>query len=146
MKSPEVMQDEVVHCFVWAWSLKDYLKALATSKGKDSDFIDSIVNSDINLQLCADLANVEKHGMLSWSRSGIFPKFDDVSFSVPMRGLKQLIVGANDVTIDIDDASKVEVSLPIIANDGTAVADGFTVLDLSLAKWENVFADLKVAA
>ncbi len=24
LKSPEVIEDEVAHCYVWLWSLKDY--------------------------------------------------------------------------------------------------------------------------
>ena len=40
----------------------------------------------------------------------------------------------------------VELSLSILAQNGTVIADAFSVLELSFAKWESIYNDLKIAA
>lgn len=41
----EEFQDNLLSLYVWTWSMKDYLKAVAKGVGKDPQYIETIVDS-----------------------------------------------------------------------------------------------------
>jgi hypothetical protein len=61
----EYHKDDIWHFFQDCYHLKDWLKNDSTiddkTKGKNGDNIEKFVRSNIELQLCADLANRTKH-------------------------------------------------------------------------------------
>lgn len=142
LKSPKIIQDDVASCFVWTWSIKDYLQPLSIRKGKPATFLDDFVNSNPRLQLCADIANQEKHGNLRKSRSGLFPKLGDVRFSIPQEAISQLEIGAFRVGIDVSNPTLVEFTLPVYSNDNEIVADAFVLLDESVGIWQELLTHL----
>ena len=145
VKPPEVIEDDFSNWCLWAWSLKDYLKSAASQVGRRAQEVEEVVNGDRHLQLCADLANREKHAEPARSRSGLFPRLGVLSYSLPMRGLGSLAVGAASVTVNVSDPSVVQVSLPIHDNQGNLVGDAFEVLDAAVRRWEHLLADYGIA-
>jgi hypothetical protein len=142
VKPPEVVADELEQVFVWAWTLKDYLKELAASAGRPAQSVENLVNSDSNLQLCADLANREKHARLKQSRSGKFAKLGKPRYTVPQEGIGALLVTPSPVVIDVSKPELVELRVPIENELGAVVGDALDVLDGVVGNWEQLFADL----
>src|SRR5688572_13012885 len=83
LKSPEAVADDIAHWCVWVWSMKDRMKEFAVSLGRQASLVETVVNGDRDLQICADLANREKHGNLKQSRTGVFPKLGLVKYTIP---------------------------------------------------------------
>ncbi|MCB9720068.1 MAG: hypothetical protein H6756_04270 [Candidatus Omnitrophica bacterium] len=101
VKSPEEIEDDIASAFVWLWSLKDHIK----KSFKDGNRIESQVNGNPYLCICADLANASKHGGLDrTSRSGKKPRLGPLKYQIPQTAFKQLAFGAFDVSIDINNA------------------------------------------
>ena len=76
------IEDEITSYFIWVWNLKDYLKGLSKFIGRDPKEIESFVNSDNSLTICADIANRLKHGDLNKSRSSLFPTLGKLNLSL----------------------------------------------------------------
>ncbi len=142
VKAPEVLADELEQVFVWVWTLKDYLKELAASVGQPAQSVEALVNSDSNLQLCADLANREKHARLKNSRSGKFAKLGKPRYTIPQKGIGALFVEASSVTIDVSKPEVVDVHVSIEDRSGAVLGDALEVLDAAVRRWERLFADL----
>jgi len=70
LKQFEKIEDEVSNCFIWAWSLKDYLKEYLKSSGQNQQMVEVFVEQNQDLKICADIANTLKHSKLTNSRSG----------------------------------------------------------------------------
>lgn len=135
VKSPDQLEDELSALFVWAWSLKDYLKRAARNRGADDQFFENLVNGCRSLQLIGDIANGVKHGGLRKSRSGGFPVLVNVGFTVPQAAISGITIGVFDVGIDVKDSTAVDLHAQIRLKDGTLL-DAFEVLDEGLKAWE----------
>lgn len=79
VKPPEDIQDDIESAFVWLWSLKDYVKKYSVKEGFSSGWVETKINSDHYLCICADIANSVKHGGLDKkSRSNKRPRLGSV--------------------------------------------------------------------
>jgi hypothetical protein len=145
VKPPEVVADDFANWCVWAWSLKDYLKLAAAQRGRQPRDVEDLVNRDRNLQLCADLANRDKHAEPARSRSGLFPRLGKVAYSMTKEGLASLVVGAFSVTLNVREPRLVQVSLPIEDQQGNRLGDAFEVLDAAVRRWEELMVIYGVA-
>jgi hypothetical protein len=120
--------DSAENLIKWIWDSKDYLKKRAEAVGKKGSTIEEYVNQNIYLAVCADLANGLKHGGLDKTRkprSPMCPKLGEVSFTFPQAAIGSLVFGDHHVAINVSDPEKVEVKLPIIAENGDLVGDAF---------------------
>ena len=60
VKPPEDIQDDIESAFVWLWSLKDYVKKYSIKKGFNPNWVETKINADNYLCICADIANSVK--------------------------------------------------------------------------------------
>jgi len=146
LKVPEQLEDDVINLCIWVWSLKDYLKALAVSCGKTAQLVQTIVNSDPYLPICADLANKLKHGTLKKSRSGQFPEMDRLECTLPHTALNSLTFKETEVEFDVATPSSVEITVPVYDETGKLQGDALKILEQGIASWEKLFANLQVAS
>jgi hypothetical protein len=100
LKAPEAVADDIAHWCVWVWSMKDRMKAFAVSLGHEPSLVETVVDQDRNLQICADLANREKHGTLKHSRTGVYPRLGVVKYRIPQQSIASITVGAFSVKTD----------------------------------------------
>jgi hypothetical protein len=120
--------DSAENLIKWIWDSKDYLKKRADIVGINGARIGEYVNQNTFLSVCADLANGLKHGGLDKSRkprSQMSPRLGEVSFIVPQAAIGSLVFGDHHVAVNVSDPDKVEVRLPILAENGDPIGDAF---------------------
>lgn len=72
--------DDVYSFFQNCYHLKDWIKNDPYCTGWPS--VETLINTNQDLQLCADLCNGQKHLALTSSRSGQNPQFDSVAIKL----------------------------------------------------------------
>lgn len=120
--------DSAENLIKWIWDSKDYLKKRAESVGKEGARIEGHVNQNIFLSVCADLANGLKHGGLDKSRkprSQMSPRLGEISFTFPQAAIGSLVFGDHHVAVNVSDPDRVEVKLPILAENSDLIGDAF---------------------
>ena len=142
IKPADEVEDELTSAFVWLWSLKDYVKKYAVSKGKSRDWVEVTVNADPYLCVCADIANSLKHGGLDRrSRSNKKLKLGSLKYNVPQEAMKEISIGAFDVNLNISNPSLVQLEMAVLSDDNKYIGDAFKYLDYSLKTWERIVSD-----
>lgn len=152
VKTPVEIEDNVTDAFIWFWNFKDYLKEFLTNKGKSENFIDDIVNQDLRLQVCADIANRLKHGKLKKSRSGKYPRLGQLSYKIEVINNINQIKFITDLPtlgdlqsriyefkLTPDDPQEVNIIIPILDKDGLELGDAIEYIDYAISKWEEIF-------
>lgn len=139
VKPPEVLQDELESAFVWLWSLKDYVQKYAVIKGRSKRWVETEVNVDPYLCICADIANSAKHGGLDRKpRSNKEPVLGSVKYTIPQSGIEKLTIGQDSVFTDIYDPAQIKLEWPIIGKSNKYLGDAFKYLEYSLKAWEKI--------
>lgn len=138
VKSIDEFEDELLNGLTWAWNMKDYIKEVLKSQGKDPQTIEEQINSSQTLCLLSDLANGTKHGKLRKSRSGYFACLGKVTMSIPQIALSKITFEARRIETEINDSSEVEFSAPVISNEGVTLGDAGVILSESLKIWESL--------
>lgn len=138
IKSPEQLEDELLQLCVWIWSMKDYLKNLANANGATGQQIEDIVNASDALAIVADIANRDKHGLLTKSRTGDFAKLTDVGYKINLTALTSLAFRQMEMEIDVAKPNDAELYASIDFESGNrAPLDAFPVIDAAISAWEN---------
>jgi hypothetical protein len=83
-------QDEVYAFFLNCYHLKDWI-INDKSTGIDKDTMESFINNNQDLKLCADICNSIKHLKLKRPRSSQNPEFGKRKFYVKLGGLETTI-------------------------------------------------------
>jgi hypothetical protein len=84
----ERIQDDVLSLAQSVWHLKDRLRRWAKAQNIQID-IEKLASQNVNLMVCADLANMKKHGGTGkWSR--LSPYISEVHFDTSKSGLLEL--------------------------------------------------------
>jgi hypothetical protein len=83
-KSDAELRDRALNVVANIASIKDHLKNYCASKNKIFGG-DVLINTDLNVGVIHDLWNVDKHGQLTQSRSGKFPKVRDLRQSMRLK-------------------------------------------------------------
>jgi hypothetical protein len=150
VKTPEELQDQFANLAVWTWSIKDYLKRLSMVLGTTPQAIEEHVNRDPTLPLCADLANMLKHGELTSSRSGKWPvsvkpsyviRHDPRAAATP---IKSIVFTAAGVRLDISNPALVEIEFKVTAKSGEPLPDGLQCLADAISSWESLLGALEL--
>ncbi len=152
VKSPEEIEDNVTDAFIWFWNIKDYLKEFLNKKGKSKEYIENIVNGDLRLQICADIANSLKHGKLKKSRSGKYPRLGRLSYKIEVTNIDEVKIITDSHTIyelqshpmhalilSPEDPQKVNIKFPMFDKDGLELGDAIEYIDYAISKWEEIF-------
>jgi len=135
VKPPEEIEDDISNVFLWLWSLKDYLAKYLGCK----EWIELQVNSNKYLSICADLANILKHGELDKkSRSGKNPILGKLKYKIPQAAVKELSIGASSIDIDVSKAHIVVLEMPIFDEKGNVIGDAFEYIDQCLTAWDSI--------
>lgn len=142
LKSHAKAEDDAFNLLIWIGIAKDYLKQRAKALGKDDRSVEDAVHADRHLPICADLANLLKHGRLNRSHSGRYPRLEKLSFEIPQAAFGKLTFRALEVELQIADPSLVEFHLPIIDQTGEQIGDAFEYAGMGLASLEKLRADI----
>lgn len=152
VKTPEELEDQFADLAVWIWSIKDYLKGLSKTLGTTPKAIEEHVDSDPALPMCADLANMLKHGQLRESRSTRWPASVKPSYVVkhdpyaPVSPIQSILFHTGGVKLDVSDPALVEVKFNIKGRAGESLGDGLEYLAAGVSSWESLLARLESAA
>jgi hypothetical protein len=139
VKSPDVIEEDILAAFHWLWSLKDNIKVYCEKKGIGSNWIEAEISADPYLSICGDIANRTKHPDLKkGSRSKKFPVLGKLKYHVPQEALGSITVGAFDVTTKIAKPELVSLEMPIRGSDGKYLGDAFKYIDYGLKAWEKI--------
>jgi hypothetical protein len=139
VKPPEEIKDELESAFVWLWSLKDHVKKYVIAKGKTKEWVESRVNADPYLCICADLANSPKHGGLDRKpRSNKNPRLGNLKYNIPQQAMSQITVGAFDVGMNIGDPSLISLEWPVLGDEDKYLGDALKYLEYGLKAWEGI--------
>jgi len=144
VKPPEEIEDEVTTMFLWLWSLKDYVKKYVLNKGKAKSWVESKVNADPYLCICADIANSLKHGGLDSKfkpRSDKNPTLGKLNYKIPQKAMGLITFGAFDVGLNVENPSLVVLEMPVIDKNGRFLGDAFKYLDYGLKAWEGIVSE-----
>jgi hypothetical protein len=146
MKSPSDIEDDLATLAVWVWSLKDHLKTLFSSLGRDPNDVERCVDSEADLRVCADIANSAKHSVLTHSRTGRFVRAGRLRFSIPQSAVSALTFRAAEVQIDVSQPEQVAIELPVVDKAGKVVGDGIVHLRNAVRAWERYVQQLGLVA
>jgi hypothetical protein len=135
VKVPEQLEDYSLNIFVWAWSLKDYLKPCFMAKGLRAKAVDEEANRCQALTFVADIANRAKHGDLRESRSGEFAALVDVGLNAPQECIELITFAGPDVTLQIKDPQMVSIHATVATRSGGR-HDALVVLNEAMECWE----------
>ena len=144
IKPPEEIEDEITTMFLWLWSLKDYVKKYVINKGKSKSWVESKVNADPYLCICADIANSLKHGGLDPkfnTRSNKNPTLGKINYQIPQKAMGSITFGAFDVGLKVDKPSLVILEMPVLDKNGRVLGDAFKYLDYGLKAWEDIVSE-----
>ena len=137
------IEDNIANLFLWVWNLKDYLKELSLTRGKDAQFIEQLVNQDPHLPICADIANRLKHGVLKKSRSTQFPQLQRAGYKLSGEAIGRITFRTFEVDFDIADPELVEIVMGVEDRDGRYIGDALAYLRSAISTWEAVYGQLK---
>ena len=138
LKSHAEIDDAARNLLIWIWNAKDYLKQWARANGKNPQSVEDAINADLDLPICGDLANLSKHGKLTDSRSGLFPYFGKVSYSIPHITLSSITFRAYEVETQVADPNLVTVSLSVFDKAGKEIGDAFEYAARGIAALERI--------
>lgn len=142
VKPQAELEDEILNVFIWLWNMKDYFKSVLSMRGDDPNIIETRINSDNTLTVCADIANGIKHGALKTSRSGLFPKLGTLSYSVPQNSMKKLTFRGNEIEMDFKEFESIEIKMPVIDKSGNQIYEALPLIEYALNEWESMYASL----
>lgn len=148
VKPPEEIEDEVTTIFLWLWSLKDYVHKYVMNKGKSKAWVESRVNADPYLCICADLANSLKHGGFDprfKSRSNKNPMLGKLNYQIPQKAMGSITVGVFDVGLNVSNPSLVVLEMPVTDDNGRVLGDAFKYLNYGLKAWEGIVNEVENA-
>jgi len=141
VKSFPEYKDQIINMAVCVWSLKDYIKEILKYTGKNPEDIETLVNNNINLQLCADIANLAKHAVLKKSRSGLFPKLNQPNITIKFNrsdpSIEKITFTDIEMIIDIKKLKYINYSLPIIDSENNYIRNAEDVLKDAFCSFES---------
>ena len=121
---PQLIDDLARNLLIQTYHIKDRIVLNPSLK----KLVESDINSDTTLAVCADLANWAKHGKLNKSRSGKFPHIQGG------RTLHKEFV--QDTKSEQWIATKGEVFANVCDNQGKYLGDAFEIVEYTLGKFE----------
>jgi len=145
IKSPDQLEHEVLTLAIWLWSLKDYLKGRAATLGRDPQDVEAYASGDPSLALSADIANAAKHGKLTNSRSGKWPKLGRLRYEIPQEAMRSVTFRAFEVETDVARPDLVTLELPILDSNGLEIGDALQLMTRALSAWERFNKELERA-
>lgn len=117
--------------------MKDYLKNLAVANGDTGQQIDDIVNKTDSLAIVADIANRDKHGKLTKSRTGDFAKLADVGYKINQTALNSIAFSDSTVTLDCGKLHDANLYASVVFETGNRPAlDAFQIIEDAIRVWE----------
>jgi len=139
----ERLMDDVRHVFIWLWATKDYLKRVATARGRDPQIIENLVDRTPALCLLADVSNQLKHGeLLRHRRTSDNPRLGEPVFTISRDAVGKISFSAEGITIEPRESSAVEISYPVLDESGNVVADAIVLLQAAIGYWEKTLSEL----
>ncbi len=141
VKSYQELEDDFANLSVWVWSIKDYLKKLASSLGKDPNDVERFVDADMDLKICSDPANTAKHAKLNRkSRTGQYLRMGRLRYTVPLKATSGLTFSGNENNqiIDVSQPDAVEIIVPVLDQSGNEVGEAFTTFRNGVRAWERL--------
>jgi hypothetical protein len=142
VKPREELEDEILNVFIWLWNMKDYFKSVLKSRGDDPNKIEAHINLDERLTVCADIANGIKHGTLTISRSGLYPKLGELSYSVPGQSMKKLEFQGNEIEMEFKEFENILIKMPVLDINGNEIYQALPLVEHALNEWESIYASL----
>jgi hypothetical protein len=136
------LEHDVSTWCVWVWSLKDYVRNEAQRAGKPGDWWKAKVKNSQALQVCADLANREKHEELNREWTNLQLQLGSPKFTIPQKALGSLTFTADTAIIDTADPELVEFEVPVLDGFGNRVGDALQILHEAVDAWDCAIAEL----
>jgi hypothetical protein len=143
VRPADEIEDDIAHLLIWIWSMKDHLIHLAKDCGRDPNEIEAAINANPALCLCADLANLLKHGRLRKSRSRLWPFLGRARYQIPDGAIDHLMFWEGNTGIHVKDASKVEITVPVEDQGGRPLGDAISISQEAIAFWEEEFEKIR---
>jgi len=123
--------------------LKDHLKVWCDKNGKPFAG-DALINSNRDVAIVHDLWNLDKHGELKKSRSGLFPHFlHPPHTSIVLKGgagkQPMLQIPVFGGPMQVKDGASLRISASVIDKDGNALGDFENICEKAVDAWETEF-------
>lgn len=144
VREPELIADDLSSAFVWLWSLKDYLKEYERARGRDPKWVEALINEDVALPICGDIANSAKHARLKISRSKRYARLGKPSYHIPGEALGTLTFKTLEVGVNVAQPELVEVRVPVLDDTGQVLGDATEYLQAGLAAFERAMIDHRI--
>ncbi len=141
LREPELIGDDLANAFVWLWSLKDYLKEYERAGGRDSSWVEALIDADAALPVCGDIANSAKPGRLRTSRSQTFARLGKPHYRIPQAAMGTLTFKAFEVDLNVARPELVEVTVPVQDNRGGMLGDALEYLHAGLTRFERAMVE-----
>ncbi len=150
VKSPEDYEDNVLSVVKEIWALKDYIgKALKKIGGREKE-VETFVNKNYELTLCADMANASKHDGFDRKKrsSGFGRPFLRCSRARMITGKNpnmEIMFEANRVTQTFKNPDEVHYSIDVLDESGSIIGDAEEIMAKAVSQWDIFIVALKTA-
>ena len=141
----ERITDQVAELAKAVWHLKDRLYQWVKASGRSAD-IDGFTKSSKELLICADLANLKKHGR-NKNRSGLNPRLANVDFDTSKNGTVEIFYdGATKAKeVIVERAIPIPYTVQLLIHDGPdSIGDAIEIVSRGLESWLPLIQQLGV--
>ena len=163
----ESYKDDLLNCFIQCWSIKEHIKNdddLRLKYSHIEKMVNDHIKSDVNIQLCNDIANRDKHlklkkkwvdGDISKSEIGVhygehitvcgasvtieFTNVNDLEDTESKD--KDSIIIPEESPVCIEDKTFISQEYEVVDNSGNSY-EALTVLDKAIGSWKRFIQDI----
>ena len=137
----------LAHLF-FLWGLKDYVKERLRSKKQSVKWVETEIDNDLYLAICADVANKIKHGdydkdRRAKTRSGSFPTLGILKCTIPTEVLS-LVFFKSTIDVVPKNIERIIFSMPILNCDDQYIGDAFEYINYACTAWEKIIEKAEV--
>lgn len=124
--------------------LKDHLKVWSDKNGK-SFAGDALINSNWDVAIVHDLWNLDKHGKLDRSRSGLYPRLENPPRSTMVlkaetgKPQPMFFIPLGGGTIQTQGGASLRIVAKVVDKDGNPLGNLEDICERAVAAWEAEF-------
>lgn len=144
VKPANEVDDDLAAIFIWLWSVRDYMIAKATEKGIVKSLIDNEIDKHLCLKLCSDIANRQKHGNISKSRSGRFARILKSGYRIPQEAISRISCEGGQTTFAVSHPEKTSVTADIVDKEDFRIIGAIECIEQSLGAWAAISESFQI--
>jgi len=144
IKPANEVDDDLAAIFVWLWSVRDYIIEKAAEKNIKKSLVDDEIDKYLCLRLCSDIANRQKHGSLSRSRSSRFARILKSGYNIPQEAIGRITCEGRQTIFAIPQPEMTRIQGRQSSSRCNRVVGAIECIEQSLDAWIGILKGFKI--